>query len=194
MTVGLGSGTTVAYLLPALAARGLQLRCVATSPGTSEAAVALGLEVVPFTGLSAPARLDLAIDGADQVDPSGSLIKGGGGAQTREKIVAAAADRFVVIVSSNKLVERLGPPIPLELAQFGLAATVLRLQTVRVRDQPPSPDGGVIADYTAQFENAERLAHALSMTPGVVGHGLFPAGMAREVLVGRGDVVERIVY
>src|SRR5437763_3553344 len=79
MTVGLGTGSTVAYLLPALAARGLELRCVATSPETMEAAVGLGLQVVPFTGLGAPVSLNLAIDGADQVAPSGWLVKGGGG-------------------------------------------------------------------------------------------------------------------
>ena len=77
--------------------------------------------------MEAPSRLDVAIDGADQVDPAGWLIKGGGGAHTREKVVAAAADRFIVIISSNKYVERLGPPVPLELVRFGLAATLARL-------------------------------------------------------------------
>jgi ribose 5-phosphate isomerase A len=192
MTLGLGTGSTVAYLLPALAARGLELRCVATSPATMEAAVALGLEVVPFTGLGAPVALDLAIDGADQVDPAGWLIKGGGGAHAREKVVAAAADRFVVIVSSNKLVDRLGPPVPLELEQFGLAATLRRLQPVRLRDVPPSPDGGVIADYTGHFEDPESLAVRLSTAPGVVEHGLFPGAMVDEVVVARGERVELV--
>ena len=190
MTVGLGTGSTVAYLLPALAARRLKLHCVATSPATLEEAVSLGLELVPFTGLGSPLALDIAIDGADQVAPTGWLVKGGGGAHTREKVVAAAADRFVVIVSSNKLVERLGPPVPLELHQFGLAATLRRLHPVRVRDVPPSPDGGVIADYTGHFEDPESLAARLSSAPGVIEHGLFPATMVDEVLVGRGDGVE----
>ncbi len=109
MVVGLGTGSTVAYLLPALAARGLDVRCVATSPATESAARALGLRVETFAGEGAPSRLDIAIDGADQVDGRGWLVKGGGGAHTREKAVAAAADRFVVIVSSDKLVERLVP-------------------------------------------------------------------------------------
>src|SRR4051812_34083514 len=87
-TVGLGTGSTVAHLLPALARRQLRLRCVATSLATEAAARALGLEVEPFERLD---RLDIAIDGADQVDPGGWLVKGGGGAHTREKIVAAAA-------------------------------------------------------------------------------------------------------
>ncbi len=126
MTVGLGTGSTVAFLLPALAARGLELRCVATSPATEELARGLGLSVESFDGPDAPARLDLAIDGADQVAPSGWVIKGGGAAHTREKAVAAAADRFVVIVSSDKLVERLSPPVPLELLEYGLARDAAR--------------------------------------------------------------------
>src|SRR5437879_2082136 len=105
MTVGLGTGSTVGFLLTALAARRLELTCVATSTGTEQAAKALGLNVVPFEGL---VGLDVAIDGADQIAPSGWLVKGGGGAHTREKIVAAAAERFVVVASSDKLVGSLG--------------------------------------------------------------------------------------
>jgi ribose 5-phosphate isomerase A len=192
MTVGLGTGSTVAYVLPALAARGLELRCVATSPATERAARDLGLEIVSFAGLDAPARLDVTIDGADQVAPSGWLVKGGGAAHTREKAVAGAADRFVVIVSSDKLVERLAPPVPLELAEFGLAATLQRLHPVRLRDASRSPDGGVIADYYGEFDDPETLAARLSATTGVVEHGLFPAVMVAEVLIGRGDHVERM--
>ena len=112
MRVGLGTGSTVAFLLPALAARGLDLRCVATSVATADKAVELGLRVETFSGVDGVPELDIAIDGADQVAPTGWLVKGGGAAHTREKAVAAAADRFVVIVSSDKLVERLSPPVP----------------------------------------------------------------------------------
>ena len=192
MTVGLGTGSTAAYLLPPLAARKLTIRCVATSPATSQAAQALGIEVVSFAGLEAPARLDVTIDGADQVDPAGWLVKGGGGAHTREKAVAAATDRFIVIVSANKLVPRLTPPIPLELAEFGLAGTLARLRAVTLRGMTHSPDGGVIADYTGEFDDAPELAAWLSQMPGVVEHGLFPAAMVSEVLVGREGEVERI--
>jgi ribose 5-phosphate isomerase A len=191
-TVGLGTGSTAAYLLPPLAARRLDIRCVATSPSTSQAAQALGIEVVSFAGLEAPAQLDVTIDGADEVDPAGWLVKGGGGAHTREKAVAAASERFIVIVSANKLVDRLTPPIPLELAEFGLAATLARLGSVRLRDVTHSPDGGVIADYTGSFDDPAELAGWLSAMPGVVEHGLFPAAMVAEVLVGRGEEVERI--
>ncbi|HWE09286.1 MAG TPA: ribose 5-phosphate isomerase A [Solirubrobacteraceae bacterium] len=192
MVIGLGTGSTVAYLLPALADRRLDLQCVATSPATADAASRLGLSVVSFEGAEAPVRLDVAIDGADQVDPAGWLIKGGGGAHTREKAVAAAAERFVVIVSANKLVDHLSPPVPLELTRFGLAATLARLETARLRNAPLSPDDGVIADYLGAFADAGSLAAELSAAPGVVEHGLFPAEMVSDVLVGRGDRVERI--
>jgi ribose 5-phosphate isomerase A len=192
MIVGLGTGSTVAYLLPALAARRLDLRCVATSPATERLARHLGIKVEPFRGATGLARLDVAIDGADQVAPSGWLVKGGGAAHTREKAVAAAAERFIVIVSSDKLVERLAPPVPLELLEFGLAATLERLGTARRRDVPRSPDGGVIADYTGAFDDPEQLAARLSATVGVVEHGLFGPELVSDVLVAREDVVERI--
>jgi ribose 5-phosphate isomerase A len=192
MTVGLGTGSTVAHLLPALARRELDLRCVATSVQTADAARELGLAVEDFDTL---ARLDIAIDGADQVAPDGWVIKGGGGAHTREKIVAAAAERFVVIVDSGKLVDELAPPVPLELHEFGLSATLRGLgglDDVRRRDAPPSPDGGVIVDYFGRVDDPAELAARLSAVPGVVEHGLFPAAMVSDVLVGRDGGVERL--
>jgi ribose 5-phosphate isomerase A len=183
MTVGLGTGSTVAFLLSPLAARNLSIRCVATSPATEDAARDLGLAVEPFDAFD---RLDIAIDGADQVAADGWLVKGGGGAHVREKIVAAAAERFVVIVDSGKPVERLSPPVPLELSSFGLRATLRALGDVELRDEPPSPDGGVIADYRAPFDDPAALAARLAATPGVVGHGLFEPELVADVLVGRG--------
>jgi ribose 5-phosphate isomerase A len=194
MRVGLGTGSTVAFLLPALASRGLDLRCVATSPATETAARDLGLHVEPFAGVDALAALDIAVDGADQVDPSGWLVKGGGAAHTREKAVAAAAERFVVIVSSDKLVDRLAPPVPLELLEFGLAATLERLGDVELRDVPASPDGGLIADYLGALDDPGELAARLSATVGVVEHGLFPPMLVSDVIVGRGADVEHTRY
>jgi ribose 5-phosphate isomerase A len=189
-TVGIGTGSTVAYLLTALAGRQLDLRCVATSPATERAARELGIPVESFDRLD---RLDIAIDGADQIDPAGWLVKGGGGAHTREKIVAGAAERFVVIASSDKLVEVLSPPLPLELLGYGVAATLRRLQHAVLRDAPPSPDGGLIADYQAEIGDAAALAARLDATAGVVDHGLFPPELVSEILVARGSKVERIV-
>jgi ribose 5-phosphate isomerase A len=191
MAVGLGTGSTVAHLLPALAARRLTIRCVATSPQTEDAARTLGIPVEPFRELD---RLDIAIDGADQIAPDGWLIKGGGAAHTREKIVAAAADRFVVIVDSTKVVSALRPPVPLELLAFGLPATLRLLEPVELRDTPATPEGGVIADYRGAVADPVWLASRLSATPGVVEHGLFPPELVERVLVARGNEVEsRIV-
>jgi ribose 5-phosphate isomerase A len=189
MAVGLGTGTTVEHFLPALAARGLAIRCVATSPATERAARELRLDVEPFDALD---RLDLAVDGADQVTPDGWLVKGGGAALTREKIVAAAADRFVVIVSSDKVVERMSPPVPLELHAFGLQATLRELGDTTLRDVRPTPDGGVVGDYGGGVADPAALAARLDAQPGVVCHGLFSPMLVSLVLVGRNGDVERI--
>jgi ribose 5-phosphate isomerase A len=138
--------------------------------------------VVPFAHLD---RLDLAIDGSDQVDPAGWLIKGGGGAHTREKIVAAAADRFVVIVSANKTVDRLRAPVPLELLAFGLPATLRALPEAVLRPGAgPTPDGGVLADFMGDPADPAALAVRLDAVPGLVAHGLFPPALVAQVLIG----------
>lgn len=191
MKVGLGTGSTVAHLLPALAKRQLKnVRCAVTSVATEQLAGKLGLVVMTIEDLGG--RLDIAIDGADQVDPDGWLIKGGGAAHTREKIVAAAAERFVVIAGEEKLVKRLRPPVPLELLRFGLAATLLALSPTRLRDVPESPDGNVIADYEGEIEDPESLATRLAGTPGVVEHGLFEPTLVSEIIVGGDHGVRRI--
>ena len=188
--VGLGTGSTVAYLLPALAARGLGgLRCVATSPAPEIAARELGLAV---GALDQVGELDIAIDGADQVDPSCWLIKGGGGAHVREKIVAAAARRFVVIVSSDKAVPELTGPVPLELLAFGAAGTLASVAPAALRaGAPPSPDGGLIGDYLGPVGDPAALAVRLSCTPGIVGHGLFAPELVSDVLIARDGAVTR---
>ena len=191
MTVGLGTGSTVAFLLPALARRSLDILCAATSPRTEDAARELGLRIEEVASID---RFDITIDGADQVAPDGWLVKGGGAAHTREKIIAAAADRFVVIADSTKPVQAIHSPIPLELLSFGLHATMRRVSPVALRDVPPSPDGGVIADYHGPVNDPAALAARLSSTPGVVEHGLFPPDMVATVLVGRRESVDRIDF
>jgi ribose 5-phosphate isomerase A len=210
MTLGLGTGSTVAYFLPALARRGLSLRCVASSVRTVEAARGLGLSVESFDtldrldreevarvlGLSVEPfdrldRLDLVIVGADQIAPDGWLIKGGGGAHTREKVLAAAADRVVIIADSSKPVAALHPPIPVEILAFGLTSTLRLLQPVTLREAPRSPDGGVIADHHGALSDPAELARWLDSIPGLVGHGLFPPALVSEVLIAHGESVER---
>ena len=188
MTVGLGTGSTVHYLLPALAERGLSnIRCVATSVRTEEEARSLGIAVEAFEALD---RLDIAIDGADQIAPDGWLVKGGGAAHTREKVVAAAAERFVVIASSDKTVDALSSPVPLELLEYGLKATLRELAPTDLRDVPRSPDGGVIADYKGDLGDPEALAYRFARTPGVVEHGLFPPSLVADILIARDGEVE----
>jgi ribose 5-phosphate isomerase A len=189
MSVGLGTGSTVAQLLSELASRHLRdVRYVATSPATEQAARLLGLTLL---GLDDMAQLDLAVDGADQIDPEGWLIKGGGAAHTREKIIAAAARRFVVIASADKAVQELSPPVPLELLSFGVFTTLAELGDARLREGPPSPDGGLIADYLGPIHDPRRLAARLAETPGVVEHGLFAPELVSEILIARPEGVER---
>lgn len=188
MRVGLGTGSTVAHLLPAIAERGCRdLRCVATSPATAAAAGALGLRVESLDELG---ELDIAIDGADQIDPRGWLVKGGGGAHTREKIVASAARRFIVIASAEKAVHELSAPVPVELLEFGLARTLLVLAPARLRDVPASPDGGLIADYMGPVEDPGELSDRLSCTPGLIEHGLFAPELVSTILIASEQGVE----
>lgn len=185
--VGLGTGSTVAYLLPALAGRGLKLRCVATSPATERAARGLGLVVEELDEAGA---LDVAIDGADQIDPQGWLVKGGGGAHTREKIVAAAATRFVVIASADKVVSALHSPVPLEILRFGAHITLASLGEAKLRDVQPTPEDNLIADYLGPVDDPRELATRLSATPGVVDHGLFAPEMVSDILIAGASGIE----
>jgi ribose 5-phosphate isomerase A len=184
--VGLGTGTTVAYLLEAIARRGVQARFVATSPETAEAAHSLGITIESFDTLD---ELDLAIDGADQIAPDGWLVKGRGGAHLREKIVAAAARRFVVIADSSKPVTALHAPVPLELRPFGLRATLRELGSVTLRGSAPTPDGGVLADFHGAFGSAAELAERFATTPGVAAHGLFAPNLVSDIIVATGKTV-----
>jgi ribose 5-phosphate isomerase A len=212
MRLGLGTGSTVAYLLEALGERGLpEVDCAATSPATAHAARTLGLRVHELDELG---ELDLAIDGADQIDPQGWLVKGGGGAHTREKIVAGAARRFVVIASANKSVQALAPPVPLELVRFAVRTTLRALSDAELRPAPnsgealvlnagapsdhaargrcwQSPDGGLIADYFGPVGDPRECSARLSALPGVIEHGLFPPEMVSLILIARDDGVER---
>jgi ribose 5-phosphate isomerase A len=191
MRVGLGTGTTVQFLLEELARRALRAVYVASSPRTEVAARALGIDVVPFNFAD---ELDIAIDGADQVAPDGWIIKGAGAALTREKIVAVSAKRFVVICDASKIVAELEAPVPLELLSFGVEATLTRLSPSRLRDVPASPDGGLIGDYFGDVSDPQDLSARLSSTPGVISHGLFAPDLVSEVLVGRDNRVQRLTY
>ncbi len=183
MRVGLGTGTTVSHLLPAIAALRLQgIICVASSPATAAVASGLGLRVVGLDEVGG--SLDITIDGADQIDPQGWLVKGGGGAHTREKVLAAAAERFVVIASAEKEVPALSPPVPLEILSFACAYTLAALEPAMLRDCPPSPDGNLIGDHLGPIGDPALLAARLAATPGLVEHGLFAPTLVSDILVG----------
>ncbi len=194
MTVGLGTGTTVAYLLPALAARALDIRCAATSPRTEEEARALGLRVEPFVDID---RFDIAIDGADQIDPDGWLIKGGGGALTREKIVAAAAARFICIIDESKLVGTLGAfPLPIEVIPMARNLIARRLEA---RGARPVWRRGFITDngnhildvHGLSITDPVALERELNQITGIVTVGLFAARPADVLIIGTAQGVEQ---
>ena len=184
MLIGLGSGSTAACAVRAVGrriAQGLRIECVATSRATEALARSVGLTIRAFDDI---ARLDLTIDGADEIDPALRAIKGGGGALLREKVVAAASDRVSIIVDSRKLVARLGAfPVPIEVLPFAGAWVMRALAelggTATRRDgadgSPFRTDQGNFICDTAfgPIDDAVGLAAHLARVPGIVEHGLF---------------------
>jgi ribose 5-phosphate isomerase A len=202
MRLGLGTGSTVYFMLQALGRRvraGLRVTGVATSARTAEIARGLG---IPVSTLDETPELDLCIDGADEFDPALNLIKGGGGALLREKIVASAARRFVVIADQSKRVARLGAyPLPVEIIAMAAVPLATRLTalgaTVTLRQRPDgkafvSDEGHYIVDCAfGAIADPPALAARLANLAGVVEHGLF-CGMADCVFVGSETGVERL--
>jgi ribose 5-phosphate isomerase A len=190
MRLGLGTGSTAKHFVDLLGARvkaGLDVVCVSTSLQTETQAKALGIRVVT---LDEEPELDLTVDGADEIDGELRLIKGGGGALLREKIVAAASDRMIVIADTSKKVATLGRfPLPIEVVQFGLKATTnmiealaaevgckgeIRLRTGKSGAPFTTDNGNLILDCAfGRIEEADELAEVLSLVPGVVETGLF---------------------
>lgn len=197
MTVGLGSGRAVWGVIEAIGARWpgpAQVRAVVASEATYAIAHAAGIEVVQLSG---EVELDLAVDGADEIDSRLRLLKGGGGALLREKIVASAAKRFVVVAEADKLVDRLGERfrLPVEIVRFGWRDTRRRFAPLlpdaerrAVGDEPYMTDEGhYILDCAIPADaNPDELDRQIKLTPGVVEHGLF-LDMAERALLGRKD-------
>lgn len=203
-TVGFGTGSTFAFVLERLAARirdeGLRVRGVATSQQTTVLAQQLG---IPLAQLDDIPGLDLAIDGADEVDPHKNLIKGGGGAHLRERLVAVMAKELVVIVDDSKLVAQLGRVflLPVEVVQFGwrqtgkrLAATGCEVVQRQKNGQPFVTDNGnfVLDCRYPGIADPAALQRTLDAMPGVVDHGLF-VGMAGRIVVGDAQGRVRII-
>lgn len=207
MKLGLGTGSTAKHFVDGIGAMvkaGLDVVCVPTSEITRKRAQSLG---IPLTTLDETPELDLAVDGADELDASLNLIKGGGGALLREKIVAAAARRMIVIADATKQVESLGSfPLPVEVASFGLKATAIKIDracrdagcegaiTLRIRDGRTfiTDNGNFILDCALRkIPNPQELATLISGIPGVVEHGLF-IGLASLALIGTADGIKTI--
>ena len=208
MRLGLGTGSTAAVFVELLAGRvrdGLVVTCVPTSEATRAQAARLGIALATLDELP---RLDLTIDGADEIDAELRLIKGGGGALLREKIVASASSRLLVIADASKKVECLGQfPLPIEVVAFGLASTRLHIAAqaedagchgdIRLRlgrDGKPflTDSGNYILDCAfGRIGEPELLADALQIIPGVVEHGLF-LGIADEAIVAGPNGVETL--
>lgn len=190
MRVGLGTGSTVHYSIVDLGDRRPDITCTATSVRTEELATSLGLRVVPPDEIGA---LDVAIDGADEVDPQLNLTKGGGGAHTREKIVAAMAERFIVVVDASKPVDALGPfGTPLEILDFApevVAASVRALGSGEITTRPERSDNGnlLLDARFGRIDDPVALAASLSAVPGLVEHGIFPGSMVERVVVAGSD-------
>jgi ribose 5-phosphate isomerase A len=199
-TVGLGTGRAATAFVHALGARcrdGLRVRGIATSQVTADLAVQLGIALV---SLDAVAHIDVTVDGADEVDPQFNLIKGYGGALVREKIVAAASRRMVVLVGPEKLVPVLGTrgKLPVEVVPFGAAFCGRRLSdsglpaTLRLQNDAPfvSDNGNRILDCEVPpIEDPTRLEQTILAIPGVVGTGLF-LDMAEIILIDEGQTVQ----
>lgn len=200
MVVGLGTGSTAAYAITAIAGRvrkeGLRLRCVATSAASEELARNNGLHVAKWDRIS---RFDITIDGADEVDPEYRMIKGGGGALLREKIVASSTDREIIVVDQSKLKPHLGAfPLPVVVVPFGWQRTRDRLEATfgceitpreAVNGEPLVTDDSLqILDlhFNGPLPDVETLEARLKTIPGVVECGLF-IGMCQHVIVGRLD-------
>jgi ribose 5-phosphate isomerase A len=204
MAVGLGSGSTAVFFVKALAARGLAVKCVATSKATAELAGSLGLKVID---LDKAGTIDLTVDGADEIGPGLGLIKGGGAALLREKLVWEASLRCVVIADAAKQVKTLGRyALPIEVVAFGHTTTAARINDalawcgiaaeakLRVKDgSAVKTDGGnYIYDAACKkIPDPELLAEALKSLTGVVEHGLF-LGLADDALIGTDSGVERV--
>lgn len=193
MQLGLGTGSTVAHLLEGIAERGLDVAGVPTSKATEARCRQLGIRLLQPSDTE---RLDLAIDGADQLDHALTATKGGGGALLREKVVAAMSDRFVVIATSDKLVDRLGDsfPLPIEVVPFAVAPVIRTLErrgfapVVRDGGAYRTDNGNVVVDarYPGGLEDPAVTDVALTLIPGVVTSGLF-VDLADAALLGRAD-------
>jgi ribose 5-phosphate isomerase A len=201
MVVGIGTGTTATHFIRLLGERvkqGLKIRGISSSKASEELAASLSIPIIDF---HATTHIDVTIDGADEVTPRLELIKGGGGALLREKIVASASKRFIVVADSSKLVQRLGKfPLPVEVISMAAPLVAARLEKLglpsTVRQAHSGGDyitdeGNLILDCRCgQIEDPAALAASIRQIVGVVEHGLFLNMAERALLASDSDVLE----
>lgn len=200
MIVGLGSGSTVNWMLQSLAKRieeeNLQIECIPTSKKTEKLANELGIPLIDESSIK---KIDLAIDGADEVDPQYNLVKGGGGSLVREKIIDTAAKEFIVIADESKLVSKLGAfKLPVEVIPFGWELTAQRIEelggAVSLRNKGNGPfisdNGNYILDCDfGEINNPAELHHQIKSLVGVVETGLFVGNATKLITVKNNEVM-----
>lgn len=204
MIVGLGTGSTAYWAIKKLGLKvheGLDIKAIATSNKSENLAKELGIKMISFSEID---KIDITIDGADEVDYDFNLIKGGGGALLREKIVAAASKKLIIVIDERKLVDRLGAfPLPVEIVKFGHEATIKYLHGLgceaRLRETYGktyiTDNGNYIVDcYFKSIDNPKELHNKINLIPGVVENGIF-INMTSRVIVGAGNgEIRELVY
>jgi ribose 5-phosphate isomerase A len=188
MVVGLGTGSTVKYFIEKLAEKSLDVKCIPTSIASEQLAVSLGLKI---TNLKEHPVIDVDVDGADEVDSKFYLIKGGGGALTREKIVAEASKQFIVVADESKMVRRLGKfPVAVEVLAFAEGFATKRINELgglpKKRAGFATDNGNIILDCKFNIIDAQKLETELKNIPGVVENGIFARRKPEKVIVGNG--------
>ncbi|NBI29700.1 ribose-5-phosphate isomerase RpiA [Chengkuizengella marina] len=197
MVVGLGTGSTAFWAvekLGELVKNGLNIKGIPTSKSTEKLAIEMNIPLISFSDVN---HIDITIDGADEISPTLDLIKGGGGALLREKIVAFASKKFVVVADESKYVNELGSfPLPVEITPFGFEATIREIQKFKCqtkirkleKNEPFITDNGnyILDCYFESIEDSSFLNTQLNLIPGVVENGLF-VNMADQVIIGYND-------
>ncbi len=198
MVLGLGTGSTIKYAIEAIAQRikreGLDVVALPTSKSTQELASNLGIKL---SSLMEYSDIDLCIDGADEVDADFNLIKGGGGAHTREKIIATASKKFIVVVDEGKMVEKIGGfPVPVEFLKFGKRLVANQLHRIGgdpiFRKNFETDNGNLIYDTKFYIDDPLKLEERMNLIPGVLDNGIFSHRRPERVIVGRGKKYEII--
>ena len=194
MIVGLGTGSTAKYAtlkIAELIDQGMEIICIATSQESNRLARGVGIKTSDINEYD---KIDITIDGADEIDKNLNLIKGGGGALTREKIVASCSKKLIIVIDESKKVEEFSFPLPVEVVTFGWKRTAEKLRKLdlnpQIRDGLITDNGNFILDCTyKRLNNVKEIEKEINILPGVVENGLF-INLADEIIIGKKDLVQ----